>query len=208
MDIQFYGANCISITYKSTRLVIDDNLSDLGAKSVTKPGDIALYSGAHGDPGVDVKLLIDHPGEYEMGGVSITGIAARGHMGEEGTLADTMYKIVVGELSVLIVGHIYPELSEQQLEDIGMVDTMFVPVGGNGYTLDPVGALKIIKEVEPKLAIPTHYDDASLKYPVPQQDLDKALKELGMELKEKVTKLKLKTGDLPDVMQLVVLERQ
>ena len=49
-----------------------------------------------------------------------------------------------------------------------MVDVMFVPVGGNGYTLDGVGALKLIKKVEPKLVVPTHYDDAMLQFPMPQ----------------------------------------
>ena len=58
---------------------------------------------------------------------------------------------------------------------------LVVPVGGNGYTVDPVGALKLIKDIEPKLVIPTHYADKALKYPVPQQDLAGALKEPGME---------------------------
>jgi len=84
---------------------------------------------------------------------------------------------------------------------------MFVPVGGNGYTLDPVGALKLIKAVEPKLVVPTHYADKSLKYEVPQQNLEDALKEIGMEVKERLPKLKLKPGELTDVTQLVVLEK-
>jgi L-ascorbate metabolism protein UlaG (beta-lactamase superfamily) len=81
-----------------------------------------------------------------------------------------------------------------------------IPVGGSGYTLDPVGALTVIKEIEPKLVIPTHYADKAVKYEVPQVDLDHALKELAMEPKETVAKLKLKSGELSDVMQLVVLE--
>lgn len=207
MDVQFYGANCVGITYKGTRLIVDDNLADLGAKSVVKPGDIVLYTGAHGDPKADVKLLIDHPGEYEVSGVSIIGVAARAHVDEDGPKTATMYKIIAGDLNVVIVGHVYPELSEQQLETIGTVDTVFVPVGGNGYTLDSVGALKIIKELEPKLVIPTHYEEAGLKYPVPQQDLEQALKGLGMEPKETTAKLRLKPNELSDVTQLIVFER-
>jgi len=72
----------------------------------------------------------------------------------------TMFKLIVGDQSVLFTGHIYPELNEAQMEAIGRVDVMVVPVGGNGYTIDPVGALKLIKEVEPKLVIPTHYAEA------------------------------------------------
>jgi len=110
-------------------------------------------------------------------------------------------------LSVLITGHIYPELNEAQLEKIGMVDIMLVPVGGNGYTVDPVGALKLVKDVEPKLVIPTHYNDKALNFPVPQQELSNALKELGMEPTETVSKLKLKSAELSDVTKLVLLEK-
>ncbi len=48
-----------------------------------------------------------------------------------------------------------------------MVDLLIVPVGGNGYTVDPVGAMKLIKAIEPKLVVPSHYADKALKYPVP-----------------------------------------
>lgn len=204
MDIQFYGANCISVSYKGARIVVDDNLADLGAKGITKPDDVALYTGPHGlSTG---RLTFDAPGEYEVSDISVVGIAARAHVDESGLNA-TMFKLVCGDHSVLITGHVYPELNEKQLESIGMVDIMLVPVGGNGYTVDPVGAIKLIKEVEPKLVIPTHYADKALNYQVPQQDLSNALKELGMEPKDTVSKLKVKAGDMPDLTQLIVLEK-
>jgi len=188
-------------------VLIDDNLAELGGKTVLKAGDIALFTGPHGNTAPGAKIAIDQPGEYEVSGISIYGIAARAHMDEEGQRNTTMYKIVADDLRILITGHVYPELSDKQLETIGMVDVMFVPVGGNGYTLDSIGALKLIKKVEPKLIIPTHYDEKGLQYPVPQQELDQAFKGLAMEPKETTAKLKLKSGDLTDVMQLVVLQR-
>lgn len=206
MDLQFHGANCVSITARSTRIVIDDNLADVGAKPVTKAGDIALFTGAHGLPAAEVKLVLDSPGEYEVSDISITGIAARAHL-DEGGLAATMYKISSGEVTILVTGHIYPDLSEKQLEEIGLVDVMLVPVGGSGYTLDPVGALKVIKTIEPKLVVPTHYEDKAISYPVPQIDLKTALHELSMEPQETTAKLKVKPTELSDVTHLVVLER-
>lgn len=207
MDIQFHGANCITLATKQARVVIDDNLADLGAKSTSKAGDIALFTMAHGDPAQAAKIVIDQPGEYEVSGVSIYGIAARSHMDEEGHATATMYKIIADDMRFLIVGHVYPELTDAQLEAIGMIDVMFVPVGGNGYTLDGVGALKIIKKVEPKLVIPTHYDLPGLGYPVVQQPLEQALKAIAMEPKETVPKLKVKAGEFGDTTQLIVLER-
>lgn len=206
MDLQFYGANCISLSYKGAKIVIDDNLADLGAKSVLKPDDAALYTNGHGKD-VKARLMFDGPGEYEVSDISIKGIAARSHMDEDGKFSATMFKLIVGDQSVLITGHIYPDLSENQLESIGLVDVMLVPVGGNGYTVDPVGALKLIRAIEPKLVIPTHYDDKALKFPVPQQDLANALKELAMEPKETLSKLRIKPTELSDVTQLIILEK-
>jgi L-ascorbate metabolism protein UlaG (beta-lactamase superfamily) len=206
MDLQFYGANCVSLTHKGTRIVVDDNLAELGAKSVTKPDDVSLRSLLSEDQPAG-RIVFSGPGEYEVADISIIGIAARAHMDEAGTTKATMFKLVIGETSLLFTGHVYPELSEAQLEAIGMIDVLVVPVGGNGYTVDPVGALKLIKAIEPKLVVPTHYDDTSLTFPMPQQSLANALKELGMEPRETVTKLKLKPGELTDVTQLVILEK-
>jgi len=207
MDIQFYGANCITLSNKQARVVIDDNLAELGAKSVAKEGDVALFTTKHANPSVSAKIVIDQPGEYEVSGVSIFGIPARAHMDEEKVKSATMYKLVFDDLSVLVVGHVYPELSDAQLEAIGMIDVLFVPVGGNGYTLDGVGALKLIKKIEPKLVIPTHYDDAKLTFPVPQQTLEQGLKALAMEPKDTVAKLKLKQADMGETTGLIVLEK-
>jgi L-ascorbate metabolism protein UlaG (beta-lactamase superfamily) len=205
MDLQFYGANCLSLTHKGTRIVIDDNLVDLGGKSATKADDVSLFSGAHGS--AKGRISFDGPGEYEVADVSIIGIPARAHIDEAKTRNATMFKLVVGDLVILITGHIYPDLSDVQLEKIGMVDILIMPVGGNGYTLDPIGGLKLIKMIEPKLVVPTHYADKALNFPLPQQELAHALTELAMEPKETLIKLKAKAQELSDVTQLIVLEK-
>ena len=207
MDLQYFGANCVLLSNRDVRLVVDDYLSNYGGKTVLKAGDIALFTGAEPTDLPATKITIAGPGEYEVSNISITGIPARAHMDEAGTLNATLYKIETNELTFLFTGHIYPELSEDQLEKIGLVDVMVVPVGGNGFTLDGVGALKLIKEVEPKMVIPTHYDEKGLKFEVPQQTLDQAIHSLGMEVKTTVPKLKLKPADIGEVTELVVLER-
>lgn len=207
MDIQFFGANCVVLTNRQTRFVFDDNLSELGAKAVIKDGDVAVFTQAHGQPVKKPKIILDQPGEYEIQNVSVYGIAARAHMDEEGKITTTMYKIIADEISILVTGHIYPGLTNKQLEAIGMIDVMIVPIGGNGYTLDATGALSLIKEIEPKIVIPTHYADPSLNYLVPQTSLEEVLKNLAMEPKDTVSKLRVKPTDLSDVTQLVVIEK-
>lgn len=207
MDIQYFGGNAVTITTKKARVIIDDNMVELGKKPIARDGDIVLFTGAHGDvPGA--RLLIGQPGEYEVAGISVYGFAARGHMDEEKIKTATLYKLLVDDTRFLVTGHVYPELTEKQLEEIGVIDVMIVPVGGNGYTLDPIGALKLIKKVEPKLVIPTHYADDALNYPVPQQTLEQALQALSMEPAETVDKLKLKGSDLSEGgMKLIVVNR-
>jgi hypothetical protein len=208
MDLQFNGANSISVSNKQTHLVIDDNLKELGLSTITKADDIALFTSSEKLVSAkNAKLVIDSPGEYEVGNMSIYGIAARAHTDGPDEHTATIYKILAGEICLVVAGHIYPELSDKQLEAIGMVDVLFIPVGGHGYTLDATGALKLIKDIEPKLVIPTNYDDKGVKYPVPQDSLDDAVKTLAMEPKDRVAKLKLKPADLPETTQLLVLER-
>lgn len=204
MDIQFYGANCIVVSNKSTRLVIDDNLKELGKKTVTKPDDVALSTTK--DPKNEARLTFSGAGEYEVGDISIVGIPAKPFMNDDSGKTVTMYKLMTSDLSILVTGHILGDLSESQLEQIGTVDILLVPVGNHGYTLDPQGALKLIKDIEPKIVVPTHYKESGINYPVDQLDLASALKELGMETRDKVTKLKVKPADLTDVTQLVVIE--
>lgn len=207
MDIEFYGANCIVISTKQVRFVFDDNLESLGAKSVVKEGDVCLFTSAHPSIVKQAKMSIDVPGEYEISGVNIKGLQSRSHTDTDTERTAVMYKVTVGDVRILVTGHVFPKLSDAKLEDIGLVDIMLVPVGGNGYTLDPEGALQLIKQVEPKLVVPTHYADPALKYEVPQRTLEDALKVIGMEPKETVKKLQYKPAEVATSTQLVLLEK-
>lgn len=207
MEFQYYGGNCISITTKKARIIVDDNLVELGLKSIAKPEDILLFTDNPKPAPENFKLVITDPGEYEVSEISVFGIPARSHLDESGKESATIYKIQYEDLRIGIVGHIHPDISEDHIEELGAVDILFVPVGGNGYTLDGVGAMSVIKKFEPKIVIPTHYNDDKLKYEVPQQDLEMALKSLSMEPKDRVSKFKPKSSDLLEGLSLIVLER-
>ena len=207
MELTYYGANCLRISTKKAQVVIDDNLDRLGLASVTKPTDIGLHTFSEASA-KQSRFMADMPGEYEISGVVIHGVSARGHMDEEGQQTAVVYTIAADDLKVAVLGHIYPQLSEDQLEQIGHVDIAVVPVGNSGYTLDGMGALKLIKQIEPKVIIPTHYADKAIKYEVPQVVLAEALKNLAMEPSETIAKYKPKPIDLTDTTRLIILERQ
>jgi L-ascorbate metabolism protein UlaG (beta-lactamase superfamily) len=207
MDLQYFGGNCIRIATKKANVIIDDTLKQLGGKGIAKSGDIALFTqeAFAGDVPKEA-FVVSSPGEYEVHDVSIKGIPARLHVDTEGKRG-TMYRVIIDDVTFAVVGHIYPDLSDDQLEALGMVDVLIVPVGGHGYTLDAVGAAKLIKKIEPKMVIPTHYAGSDLTYEVPQATLEEALKELALE-PQTVDKLKLKADTLPEKLSLVVLEKQ
>lgn len=208
MEFQYFGGNCVKMTTKEASIVVDDNLGKLGLKPVAKKDDIILFTSYEADRPEQGILTIGQPGEYEVSKVAIHGVAARAHMDEEGKKSATMYKFTTPDVRVLVTGHIHPDLDEKQLEAVGTVDVLIIPIGGNGFTLDAGGALKVIKKIEPKIVIPVHYADSKVKYEVPQTELADALKNMSMEVHETVPKLKLKASDLPEATQLVVVERQ
>src|SRR3989344_5602462 len=120
--IQFAPKYCIKLVTKTESLTVDDNLSDLGLKSVTKSEDIALFSSQQNSHASDARLAIDSSGEYEVSDISIQGIPARAHMGEPKTNGAIVYKIIADNMRIGVLGHIDPDLSDAQLESLGTVD--------------------------------------------------------------------------------------
>ncbi|MEK9196457.1 MAG: MBL fold metallo-hydrolase [Patescibacteria group bacterium] len=207
MQIEYFGANCVVLLTKKARVVIDDNLADLGLKSVTKPDDITLFTSAE-HAKTTGSFVIDTPGEYEVKDISVKGISAQLHVDESGKNG-VIYQIVAGDIRICVLGNITDTLSEAQLEAIGVVDVLVVPVGGSGFTLDPVGAKKVIKSIDPKVFIPIHYADKAVKYPVPPVDLDTVIREMTLENTEQIETYKLKSRESIDEMHKnIILKRK
>ncbi|MEK7626491.1 MAG: MBL fold metallo-hydrolase [Patescibacteria group bacterium] len=207
MQIEYFGANCVILSTKKVRLVFDDNLKELGLKSVTKTDDIAVFTSLeHSD--TTASFVIDTPGEYEIRDISVKGIGAQLHVDESGKKG-SIYQIMIDGIRICVVGNISDNLSEGQLEELGTVDVLIVPTGGSGFTLDPVGAKKIIKSISPKVFIPVHYADKSIKYEVPQVDLNTVIKEMTIESTEEIESYKLKSRDAIDENhKTVILKRK
>jgi hypothetical protein len=205
MDFQFYGANCIKISNKKVSILIDDDLADHGLKSVATAEDVALFT-LKKDSKNPSRFKIDGPGEYEISEVSVKAIPARAHMDENGQRA-TIFNLHYQGFSIGVLGHVYPDLSDEQLESLGLIDVLIVPVGGFGYTLDAIGAANLIKKIEPKIVIPTHYADSEVNYDVPQAELEEFLKLMAAQDVEPIDVLKLKESELGDKTRVVVLNR-
>lgn len=208
-EIEYKGGNSLVIASKKTTLSIDPKASLVGLKDLKVKDTVELATEPRFLTGAaDSSIIIDGPGEYEVGDFTIHGIAATRHIDtpDQEKLA-TMYRIEAGDIRLALLGNIDQKLTEEQLEGLGVVDALILPVGGGGYTLDATSAAAIVRQVEPKVVVPVHYADAGLKYEVPQDSLEVFVKELGAPT-EQVSKLKWKgAAGLPPVLTVLELAR-
>lgn len=208
-DIEYKGGNTVVITSKKAKIVTDPKLSVNGLKDVIVNDAIEIATESRfATNSTDAKLLIEGPGEYGVADFDIRGIAAQRHLDSDSQpLLGTIYRIEVGDLRIGLIGNIYEKLSEDQLEELGIIDILIIPVGGNGYTLDSVGASNLIGKIDPKVVIPIHYSDKTLKYEVEQNSLEDFVKELSAPV-EQTTKYKVKgVSSLPPSLTVVELAR-
>ncbi len=209
MDIEYKGGNTVIISTKGANLIVDPKASLVGLKDVSTKDAIELATEARFALTNDAATLnIEGPGEYGVAGFDIKGVAAQRHLDTEGQpLASTIYRVEALDIRIAIFGNVYEKISETQLEDIGIVDILILPVGGSGYTLDATGAATIVRQVEPKVVIPVHYADDGLTYEVPQDMFETFAKELGAPVEE-VAKYKLKSSaQLPATLTTIKLAR-
>lgn len=208
-EVEYKGANAVVISSKKAMIIVDPKLSLVGLKDLPVKDAVELATEARfalNSP--DAKLNIEGPGEYGVADFDIKGIAAQRHLDTEtDPKVSTIYRVETGDIRTAIVGNIYEKISEAQLEDIGVVDVLIIPIGGGGYTLDATGAATIVRQVEPKAVVPVHYADDGIKYEVPQSDFDTFVKEIGAPVEE-VAKLKLKAASaLPATLTIFKLAR-
>lgn len=192
--------------------IVIDPFSDIGLKMPNFEADVLLISHDHEDHN-NVKgvkgnyFLIDGPGEYEVKGVFVCGIHSF-HDDKEGRERgeNTIYTIEGEGIRFCHLGDLgQNQLTDEQLEKIGRVDILMVPVGGV-YTIDSAKALKIIGQIEPKMVIPMHYDLPKLKFKL--DGVEKFLKAMGKNSIEPLDKLAIKDSALPKEknMDIVVLK--
>lgn len=209
-EIEYKGANAVVFTTKKLRVVFDPNVEVAGGKNVPVGNDVeALTEDRFAVVDSTPRLIFNGPGEYEVGDVSLLGIPACRHIDAGSDVKkSTIYKITVGDVRGVVIGNIGEKLTDEQLEEISVVDFAILPVGGNGYTLDATGASMIARQLDAKVVIPIHYDDLTLQYEVPQAGLDEFVKAMSAPVVEAGQKWKLKkSADLPENLTIVQVSR-
>jgi L-ascorbate metabolism protein UlaG (beta-lactamase superfamily) len=216
MQIIWHGQACFQIILnrnKDEKLVItiDPFSEEVGLKLHSVEADILLITHDHHDHNNKKAIsgkpfLIEGPGEYEIKGVFIRGIEAshdKSQGKERGKI--TIYTIEAEEMKICHLGDLgQKELTLEQVEQIGDIDILMIPVGGI-YTISAQDSPKIISQIEPKIVIPMHYFLPKLK--IKLEGLDKFLKIMGQKEVEPQGKLQIKNKDLlTEKMKVVVLK--
>ena len=216
MRISWHGQSLFEIITKpqqnsEVRIVIDPFDKSLGLTVPKLEADILLVTHQHYDHSnigavAGNPFLIEGPGEYEVKGIYIKGISAfhdKVSGKERGRVV--IFTIESEDIKICHLSDIgQEELTEKQIEEIGEVNILMIPVGGT-YTIGPKEASRIINQLEPQVVIPMHYQIPRLKLKL--EGLDKFLKVMGIKEPEQLDKLLIKKKDiLGEKTKVVVLK--
>ncbi len=201
MIITYQGVEFFKVQFGDTTIAFNPISKESKFKPTRFFADIALVSLNHPDMNGTENLsyngkdpfVISGPGEYEIKDVFIKGFASKSAYGGKEKI-NTIYSVTLENMNLCFLGALSDiNLSKEVKEELGDVDVLFLPIGGDlpagqaGGVLDAAKAEKLSIEIEPKIIIPMHYDAVSLK---------KYLKEAGEEGVKPIDKLTLKRKDL------------
>ncbi len=184
MEITWYGQTCFRLSERGLATVVTDpHPPEIGLTFPRPRAHIVTVS--HDDEqcrytsGVRGPFkLLDGPGEYEIGDVFVTGIStfADSKRGASRGL-NTIFTFNFGGLTVCHLGRLGHVPTQSQVENVGTVNVLLVPVGGSG-SLTPARASEVISLFEPNIVIPMHYKVPGLQ--VKLGTLNPFLKEMGL----------------------------
>lgn len=214
MEIIFLGHSSFKLKSKNSQVITDPFADNIGFKFPKIEANIVTVSHDHDDHNNTSQILgnpkiISGPGEYEVGGVSIIGISSF-HDNSKGTERglNTIYVLEMDKLRIVHLGDLGHRLEDKILEDIGEVDILMIPVGGE-YTIGPVEAVDIVTNLEPKIVIPMHYHLPGLNPGMfsKLETVDNFISKAGLAV-EHLPKLVVKKEDFNEQQRLVVLEKR
>ena len=208
MEINWLGHSCFRLKGKQATVITDPYPPDLGYSLGKPTAHIVTVSHQHlghsytqdisGEP-----RLVTGPGEYEINGVLISGIATF-HDRERGQQRgkNTVYVIEIDEISVCHLGDLGHVLTAEQIEEIDDVDVLLLPVGGVS-TINASIAAEIVRQVEPKAVIPMHYKTEVISREL--EPVGRFLKEIGVQQIDSQPKLSFTRSSLPASTQVFLL---
>jgi L-ascorbate metabolism protein UlaG (beta-lactamase superfamily) len=213
MEITWYGLSCFRLVERGMATIVTDpyDHTTTGLEALKIRGDIVTIS--HDAPGHNNALAVkgrNHvltgPGEYEIGGVFITGVQTNAHGKKDSEEPrNTLYTFDFDGVNVVHLGDLRRVPSQSEIEALGNVHVALVPVGGGGG-LTPSKAIEVISLLEPGIVIPMHYQTPGIKLKL--APVTKFLKEMGIATLEPQPSLKLSRSSVPEDTKVVLLSHE
>ena len=208
LEITWYGLSCFRISERARITVVTDPFSDsIGIPVPKLKSEMVTIS--HDVPGhgfVDAVKSDPHvlrgPGEYEIGGVFATGVAM--HNPETGQ-QNVAYLFDYDNLTVLHLGDLSHVPQQSDVEALGQVNVLLVPVGG-GNSLRAEQAAEVVALIEPYFVVPMHYEQPGVN--IALDSVEKFLKAMGVSKPQELDTLRVSAADTPEQPQVVVLTPQ
>lgn len=210
MEITWYGLSCFRLAERGMATVVTDPYDHrvVGFEQLKVRGDIVTIS--HDAPGHNFATgvkgrtnTITGPGEYEIGGVFITGVQTNGHKRASEELRNTLYVFDYEGITIAHLGDLRRVPSQAEIEALGNVHVAIVPVGGGGG-LNAAKAVEVISLLEPGIVIPMHFNVPGCL--VKLSGVDRFLKEMGSGDIQAQPSLKITSGSIPEETRVVILE--
>ena len=215
MEITWYGHSCFRLTERNYATVVTDPFDHktIGYDALKLKSDIITVS--HDAPGHNntdavkgASHVIDGAGEFEIGGVFVTGVQTDGggkKKSKDNGTRNTIYVFDYDGITVAHLGDLKQIPTQSEIESLGTINVALVPVGGGGG-LNAAKAAEVISLIEPNLVIPMHYATPAVKLTL--DSLNKFIKEMGLSKPESQPSLKVTRSGLPDETHVIVLEYQ
>lgn len=213
MEITWYGHSCFRLTERNFATVVTDPFDHktVGYDALKLKAEIVTVShDAPGHANTDAVKGTTHvltgAGEFEIGGVFITAVqTAGGGKKVKDKTRNTLYVFDYDGISVAHMGDLQETPTQSEVEALGTINVLLLPVGGGG-SLNAAKAAEIVSMLEPNLVIPMHYSTPAAKLSL--DSLNKFLKEMGLSKVDAQPSLKITRSGLPDETKVIVLEYQ
>jgi L-ascorbate metabolism protein UlaG (beta-lactamase superfamily) len=211
MEITWLGHSCFRIRGKQATIITDPFSPGMGYSLGKASANIVTVSHQHPDHNYSIGIggiphVVSRPGEYEIAGVLIIGLATF-HDASKGADRgkNTVFVMETEEMSICHLGDLGQPLTDSQIEEIGKVDVLMVPVGGI-VTINAATAAAMVRQMEPKIVLPMHYKTPV--FPGELEPVDNFLREFGTQQATPQPKLNINKNNLPLTTQVILLEYQ
>jgi len=209
MELTWLGHHTFRLTQRGKATVITDPYppEEAGLKPLKARADVVTLSRETEATGPlkglrGVKKVLSRPGEYEIGGVFIIGVQVRGPKGSD-PLRDVrvVFALDYEGITVAHLGGLHKVPAQSEIEALGPVHVLLLPIGGNG-SLKPAQAAEVASLLEPNIVVPMGYTPQGKG----RRALERFLKEMGVSSVEPRPSLKMSASSTPSGTQVVVLE--